>query len=175
MDSGLALYASLIRSSCGSSIICIRHLAPDSAVDNPLAIWSSVSPSSVATAATASALATWCIPTMRSPTAVLPSGVTKSKWAQPSRNSISFARISQLLVSPKKRLFPLCSEAIFGVKSSYVPRMATALGAKAEINSDLVRAIASIDPNSPLWAEPTLRTTPISGAAMAVSLAISPS
>ena len=52
--------------------------------------------------------------------------------------------------------------------------MATALGARAEINSDLVRAIASTDPNSPLWAEPTLSTTPILGTAMAANLAISP-
>ena len=52
--------------------------------------------------------------------------------------------------------------------------MATALGARAEINSDLVRAIASIDPNSPLWAEPTLSTTPILGTAMAANMAISP-
>ena len=42
------------------------------------------------------------------------------------------------------------------------------------INSALVLAIASTDPNSPIWAEPTTNTTPTSGELTLVNFAISP-
>ena len=55
IDSGLALYESLMINRSSISLICIRHLLAKSAVDKPLAIASIGISSAVQTAAAANA------------------------------------------------------------------------------------------------------------------------
>ena len=51
---------------------------------------------------------------------------------------------------------------------------ATPFDGRASTSSPLARAIASTEPNSPRWAEPTLSTTPIRGGTAAASAAMWP-
>ena len=100
------------------------------------------------------------MPKSCSPTAALPSGVTKSKCALPSRTSKSAALTSHVDFSPKRIRLTPDGTIIFGVNSSYVPRIAVAPAASEVINSDLAVAINSRLPNSPRCAVPTVSTTP---------------
>ena len=55
-------------------------------------------------------------------------------------------------------------------------RLSTATSVREQLGHHLGlrRTVASMPPNSPAWASPTFRTTPMSGLAIRMSLAISP-
>ncbi len=78
---------------------------------------------------------------------------------------MSVARTTQSDDSPNEMTVAAVSPANERTYGSSAFSTAVADAGRSTTSSPLARAIASRDPSTPRWAEPTLMTTPTSGAA----------
>src|SRR6266536_2562883 len=155
-----------------SSPTTIRPATPlrATAADRPVASAGSVMPSSRASAAAASALDTLCSPRRFSRTGVAPSGVTSVKAGRPSSPTrTSVARTSAGRCRPKVTTRAAVLADMAATLGSSAFSTATPSAGRAAGSSAFAFATASRLPNSPMWARPTLRTTPSCGGAMSHS------
>ena len=184
IESGFALNESSIR---------VKEAPPRSTVDTAMR-WglmrvrpSSTSPmraggmpSRNATLAAANAFMTLWRPQMPKRTAVAaPSGVDNVKRGR-SKASVPMSRAEQpeararSSCTPNHSTSPGAWALMEATRSSSALRMATPPSARPRTISLLASTMRSTEPNSPRWATPTFSTTAMSGGAMAVSRAISP-
>ncbi len=101
-----------------------------------------------------------------------PARVRRVNEARPCASSpISTARTSAPWAVPKVMIRALVRSAIAATRGSSALRTATppsAAEGRAATSSPLAFAVGSGPPNSPIWAVPTLRTTPTVGGVISV-------
>ena len=173
IDSGLALYASLttVTPSARSVTSMRQRLRGCGRGQNRRRSRRAARPASRPTAAAASALRTWCAPTSaqrdqgRSGRRGQPEPRPPARRARrrSARTSAS-GDVPNVTTRATVRAGHRGHQRVVGVQHGQ-----RRSAGSASTSSPLASAIASRLPNSPRWALPTLRTTPIRGGAMAVS------
>ncbi len=134
-----------------------------------------------AAAAAARAFITWCSPSTRKFTCrstvtdpASRAGRTRANDVPLALETTSVARTSARASRPNHRTRARVLSAIDATRGSSMLRMATSVGSRSVTISVFALRVASMPPNSPACASPTLSTTPMSGRAMRTRRVISP-